>query len=92
MTIKKGDCVVCLNETPIDVGLIYKDRGFATLPPTPTICVRDLRIFAGDADHNKSYQIVGPDREWPQRFYVANEEAIAVQDGDRFTSIPPATW
>ena len=67
----------------IDVVEFYKRRGFAELPPTPTMTAFDIRQAA---DRPANYQV------WQGMTPLKDAEAVSLTDGMEFSCVPPATY
>jgi hypothetical protein len=77
-------CVVeVVNYGTVDVVALYRENGFATLPPQLTISGWNLMART---QVPTSYTLHRYERD--ERFHP--EHAIAVRDGDRFIAVPPA--
>jgi hypothetical protein len=79
-------CIVTVDRVDIDVEKLYRDHGYATLPPQLTITGAHLR------EHGKvdpSYRVYkAPDIQRG----IKDVQAVPVQHGDRFYALPPATY
>lgn len=80
-------CIVRVDNYELDIELIYRDKGFTTLPPALTLSGLELKTLA-DAPAN--YALF---RDIPGEVYgrsLPDAEAVVLKDCDGFFTTPPA--
>lgn len=84
MADNKVVCIIKVWGRNVDVVRVYRQRGYADLPPTLTLTGVELRHF-GAVDGNRTLVRRGDIKP------IEDAEAVSVAHGDEFDALPPCT-